>query len=76
MNVLTKYPMRTQIVQTGLIMASGDVIAQLYLEKVQLRQLDLKRTARFGFIGMTFVVCTLFDYFKKDKLASFQKKFL
>ena len=43
-------------IQTGVIMASGDIIAQLYLEKIQPRHLDIKRTARFGFIGMTFVV--------------------
>lgn len=43
-------------IQTGVIMASGDIIAQLYLEKIPPRHLDIKRTARFGFIGMTFVV--------------------
>ena len=45
--------------QTGVIMASGDIIAQLYLEKIQPRHLDIKRTARFGFIGMTFVASSI-----------------
>ena len=40
-------------------MVLGDVIAQLYLEKVSLRQLDIHRSAKFGLIGMTFVAPTV-----------------
>ena len=55
MSVLNKHPMRVQVIQKGIIMVLGDVIAQLYLEKVPILQLDMNRSARFGLIGMTFV---------------------
>ena len=43
----------------GIIMVLGDVIAQIYLEQIPPRQLDIHRSARFGLIGMTFVAPTV-----------------
>ena len=40
----------------GLIMSSGDVIAQCWLEQVPIQKIDWSRTARFGIIGCIFVV--------------------
>ena len=37
-------------------MASGDLIAQCWLEKVPVQKIDWSRTARFGIIGCIFVV--------------------
>ena len=33
LKVLDRFPLRTQIVQTGLIMGAGDAIAQIVIEK-------------------------------------------
>ena len=40
----------------GTLMASGDIIAQCWLEKVPVQKIDWSRTARFGIIGCIFVV--------------------
>ena len=53
-------------------MSSGDVIAQCWLEKVKLKELDFQRTARFGIIGITFVVRLC----KNEKCTKFTKFFI
>ena len=40
----------------GTLMASGDLIAQCWLEQVPVQKIDWARTARFGIIGCIFVV--------------------
>ena len=40
----------------GIIMSSGDLIAQCWLEQVPIQKIDWSRTARFGIIGCAFVV--------------------
>ena len=47
--LLTSYPILMQSVQSGLLMGTGDVIAQKYVEKKY--DLDLVRTIKFGSIG-------------------------
>lgn len=53
---LAKFPVLTQATQTGLLMASGDLIAQYFVEKKRLEQLDIKRTSHFMLIGFCIAV--------------------
>lgn len=49
--VLKKHPILVQAVQSGLLMGTGDVIAQTFLEKTELKNLNILRTAQFFGIG-------------------------
>uniref|UniRef100_A0A8D8EV70 Mitochondrial inner membrane protein Mpv17 n=1 Tax=Culex pipiens TaxID=7175 RepID=A0A8D8EV70_CULPI len=48
---LVKYPVLMQSVQSGILMGTGDVIAQTLVEKRQFNQLDGMRAIRFFGIG-------------------------
>ncbi|XP_076661684.1 mitochondrial inner membrane protein MPV17 isoform X1 [Halictus rubicundus] len=50
--LLSKYPLRTQAVQAGILMGLGDQIAQNLIERKEIRDLDYKRTAQFACIGL------------------------
>ncbi|XP_059486655.1 protein Mpv17-like [Neocloeon triangulifer] len=52
-NLLQRHPFFTQAVQTGLLMGTGDVIAQVVVEKRP--KLDLRRSATFTAIGFCFL---------------------
>jgi hypothetical protein len=43
----------------GILMSSGDIISQTCIERRKLKDFDLRRTGRFGMIGMFFVVSFL-----------------
>lgn len=47
-----KYPMVTQAIQAGTLMALGDQIAQNVVERKEIKDLDFVRTAKFGGIGL------------------------
>ncbi|KAH9488967.1 Protein Mpv17 [Bulinus truncatus] len=49
--LLKNYPLRTMAFTTGTLMASGDCISQLAIEKKKLKQYDVKRTGRFLVLG-------------------------
>ncbi|XP_055717004.1 protein Mpv17 [Phlebotomus papatasi] len=49
---LARYPLLTQSVQTGILMASGDLIAQTMVEKTNVNKLDYRRTGQFFAIGL------------------------
>ncbi|XP_076685739.1 mitochondrial inner membrane protein MPV17 [Andrena cerasifolii] len=49
--LLTKYPLATQAVQAGTLMAVGDQIAQNFVERKTVKELDFVRTAKFASIG-------------------------
>jgi len=53
MKLLRKYPLPTQAISTGVIMSSGDVLAQTFVEKKP--NYDPFRTLKFGSIGLLFV---------------------
>ncbi|CAH0600551.1 unnamed protein product [Chrysodeixis includens] len=50
-DVLRRRPYLVQAVQTSVLMAAGDVIAQTGIEKIPLTSLDISRTIRFSSIG-------------------------
>ncbi|XP_043287781.1 protein Mpv17 [Venturia canescens] len=50
-NLIVKYPLRAQAVQAGILMATGDQIAQNFIEKRQFNDLDFLRTSQFFAIG-------------------------
>ncbi|CAG9783060.1 unnamed protein product [Diatraea saccharalis] len=49
--LLNRRPYLMQAVQTGTLMAAGDIICQSLIEKKKLRHLDVKRTIGFSSIG-------------------------
>ncbi|XP_046343236.1 protein Mpv17-like [Haliotis rufescens] len=51
LRVLNKYPWRTTCATTGTLMMAGDGISQLVVEKTELRDYDLARSARFLVFG-------------------------
>lgn len=55
--------MGSQAVQTGILMATGDIVAQTVIDKRTVRDLDLGRVARFGAIGTCIVGPTLFKWY-------------
>lgn len=50
-NVLEKRPILVQSIQTGLLMGSGDLIAQKFIEKNDIKNIDWIRTSQFMGIG-------------------------
>ncbi|XP_034232291.1 protein Mpv17-like [Thrips palmi] len=62
-NAIRRYPMGSQAVQTGILMATGDVVAQTVIDKRKLIELDLGRVARFGAIGTCLVGPSLFTWY-------------
>ena len=57
LRILDRFPLRTQIVQTGIIMGAGDVLSQTAIEKQQ--KFEIERTLRFAAIGSLFVAPTI-----------------
>lgn len=54
--LLKERPILMQAIQTGILMALGDAIAQLVIEKRR-SDYSLMRTAKFGTIGFFYIVC-------------------
>lgn len=50
--LLQKYPLITSSVQTGILMATGDVIAQTTIEGTSLKDINFVRTSQFGTVGL------------------------
>ena len=57
LKILDRYPLRTQMMQTGVIMGTGDVISQLVIERKP--NFEISRSIRFGVIGSFFVAPTI-----------------
>ena len=57
LKILDRYPLRTQMIQTSIIMGAGDAISQLIVEKNQ--NYEISRSIRFGAIGCLFVAPTI-----------------
>ncbi|XP_072936093.1 mitochondrial inner membrane protein Mpv17 [Epargyreus clarus] len=50
-NLLNRRPYLVQAVQTGTLMAAGDIISQTLIENKSLKQADYMRTLKFSSIG-------------------------
>lgn len=59
---LEDFPILSQCVQTGILMGTGDVLAQTVVNDKELKNVDLKRTIQFGGVGFFFVVCAILDF--------------
>lgn len=55
--------MGSQAVQTGLLMATGDVVAQTVIDGKRLHDMDFVRVVRFGAIGTCLVGPSLFTWY-------------
>lgn len=49
--VLKKHPILVNSIQSGILMGTGDVIAQSFLEKTEIKNLNILRTVQFFGIG-------------------------
>lgn len=49
--VLKKHPILVNSIQSGILMGTGDVIAQTFLEKTEIKNLNILRTVQFFGIG-------------------------
>lgn len=57
--VLKTHPWKTQMLTTGILMGSGDVISQTLLEKRKLSQIEPLKAVRFGCLGIFLVAPAL-----------------
>lgn len=62
-NLLRRYPIGVQAVQTSVFTGVGDVIAQLVVEKREMKDFDVPRLLRFGAIGGIFIGPVLRTWF-------------
>lgn len=56
-SILQKYPIVIHAAQTGTLLASGDLIAQLLVERRKVSHIEIRRTGKFFGIGLLVVVC-------------------
>lgn len=56
LNLTNRYPNTSQIVQTGLLMGAGDVVAQTYVEKTPINEIKWARTGQYAGLGFFLVV--------------------
>lgn len=54
--ILHTYPIIVQSIQTSMLMSLGDICAQTIIERKNLGEINLIRTARFGSLGIILVV--------------------
>lgn len=52
-------PILIQTVQTSILMGTGDVISQIFIEKKPFEEYSILRTLQFSSIGFCFLVSTL-----------------
>lgn len=53
-----------QSVQSGLLVSTGDVLAQTVVEKQRIAEVNFLRTSRFFILGIGLVVSKFFHLFK------------
>lgn len=70
-----QYPAKASIANTGFLMASGDAIAQLILERRKLKDYDVTRTVRFAFVGAALAGPCMFVWYRAlDRHVRFRSK--
>lgn len=65
-HLLKTRPFLLQAVQAGVLMGAGDFLAQTYIEKTPVKDVNYMRTFRFFALGLVFVVIS--DLFKLMKM--------
>lgn len=61
--ILKKRPVLVNAVQTGILISTGDIIAQSLIERKKLTKIDIERTLHFFVIGIGIVVNTITVFF-------------
>lgn len=65
--LLDKHFLVVQCIQTGSMMAIGDVVAQTLIEKKKNNEFESMRTVKFGLLGVCFVVSlTCYKYWLRN----------
>jgi len=71
--LVERFPWGTNILQTGVLCATGDVIAQFAVERRRLEEFELARTGRFFIMGTCVVApCIRTWYLFMEKVVKFQ----
>lgn len=55
-NILKKHLLVVQAIQSGMLISSGDLLAQIAVEKKRISEINLTRTSKFLIIGAGLVV--------------------
>lgn len=58
--LLKQYPIASQCVQCGLLMGSGDLIAQTVVDRKKIQNINFERTAQFACVGLLLVVSSIY----------------
>jgi len=68
-----RYPWGSQILQTGILCASGDVIAQVVVERKKIQEFEISRVGRFFLMGTCVVApCIRSWYLVLEKIVTAQ----
>ena len=68
-----KFPWGSQILQTGVLCASGDVIAQVLVERKKLEEFEISRVGRFFLMGSCVVApCIRSWYLVLERIVKIQ----
>lgn len=57
--LLQQYPIVSQCVQCGILMGSGDLIAQTVVDRKKIQNVNFQRTAQFACVGLLLVVSSI-----------------
>ncbi|CAB3360931.1 protein Mpv17-like [Cloeon dipterum] len=75
LRILDTHPWKVHSVQTGTLMAVGDMMSQTLVEKKKFREMDPVRIARFGAMGVVFMGPGLWAWYKTlHRLVGHSKK--
>jgi len=61
--LVERFPWGSQIAQTGVLCATGDILAQMVVERKSARKVEMRRVARFFLMGTCFVAPCVRSWF-------------
>jgi len=71
--LVEKYPWGSQILQTGVLCATGDVLSQVLVERKSMKEFDLSRVGKFFVLGTCLVApCLRTWYITMERIVKVQ----
>jgi len=71
--LVEKYPWGSQILQTGVLCATGDVLSQVLVERKSMKEFDLSRVGKFFVLGTCLVApCLRTWYLTMERIVKVQ----